>query len=281
MRTEKQVWVAALAMVAGSLAIATSAVADESRSGQRRSSSEPVALLDAIQNESIAVVVRPLHAREVRVEIRNKTDQALRIEFPKTLVAAPVLAQFLPPGNPFGPPGGNGNGLFNGGGGQGAPPQVLGVAAQPNFANAPGPNNRRNNPFIFNVPAEKIVRVTLSSLCLEYGKREPNPRNTYELRPLESFTDNSAVRELLETYGRGDVREEVAQIAAWHLASDMSWETMAGMTKLRSYGKVENVFNADALKAAKKLVDGLPSSRKSERSPSNRVASSQPVSRSP
>ena len=41
---------------------------------------------------------------------------------------------------------------------------------------------------LFNVPAEKVGKIKVVTVCLEHGKIEPNSRVVYELRPIESFT---------------------------------------------------------------------------------------------
>ena len=109
--------------------------------------------------------------------------------------------------------------------------------------------------------------MTLPSVCLEYGKREPYPRVPYEIRPLESFTDNTSVRELIETLGAGKCTQDIAQLAAWHLSNNMGWDEMASMTVRRANGHIEPRFDRDDLQKAKQLVDELPSSKAKSKTP--------------
>ena len=49
---------------------------------------------------------------------------------------------------------------------------------------------------MFNVAPERVRKFKVGTVCLEHGKKDPNPRVPYELRPIESFTSNTKVHEL-------------------------------------------------------------------------------------
>jgi hypothetical protein len=72
----------------------------------------------------------------------------------------------------------------------------------------------------------------------------------YEVRPLESFTTNPKVRELLVLLGRGAVTQRVAQIVAWHANSDMSWEMLAAKQVERLGLASYPYFSPDEMRAA-------------------------------
>jgi hypothetical protein len=50
---------------------------------------------------------------------------------------------------------------------------------------------------------------------------------TYEVIPLDSYTDNLVLQELLKMYGSGRIDQPAAQAAAWHLTDKMSWQDLA------------------------------------------------------
>ena len=56
----------------------------------------------------------------------------------------------------------------------------------------------------------------MTTVCLEHGKPDPNPKMTYKMIPLEEFTDNSQVHLLCEALGRDSLTQNTAQAIAWH-----------------------------------------------------------------
>ena len=51
------------------------------------------------------------------------------------------------------------------------------------------------------VAPEKVESLKVPTVCLEHGKAEPRPTVPYEIRPLESFTNRPAVKELCRMLG--------------------------------------------------------------------------------
>jgi hypothetical protein len=197
------------------------------------------------------------------LHLENKTEKPLSIQFPAALAGLPVLAQFGPfAGGLNAPFGGNANGNNRGGN----PLQALGIGGP--FGQATGQGGPQGNPFgnpfgngFMNVPVGKVSKLTLPAVCLNYGKTEPTPRNPYSLHPLASHNASPVLREIIESLAKGNVAQDIAQLAAWHIANDMSWESMRHMTVRRPYGKVEPVFSSSALAKAKKFVEQLPASK--------------------
>jgi hypothetical protein len=62
---------------------------------------------------------------------------------------------------------------------------------------------------------------------LEHGKKEPAAHIPYEIRPIESFSKDVQVKELLTLLGQGHLDQRAAQAAAWHFANGMSWDELA------------------------------------------------------
>jgi len=80
---------------------------------------------------------------------------------------------------------------------------------------------------MFNVAPEKVGKLKVTTVCLEHGKAEPRPAVKYEIKPIESFTDKPEVHQLCRMLGTGKIPQRAAQVAAWHLNNDMSWQELA------------------------------------------------------
>src|SRR6185295_13229414 len=100
-----------------------------------------------------------------------------------------------------------GQGGGNQAGGQGGGTQGLGVAS----GNGGGRRNRGGGGGpggVFNVPAGKVIKVKLNSVCLEYGKPEPHAHNEYVIQPIETLCDKTEVVSILRSLGDGEVSQE-------------------------------------------------------------------------
>jgi len=217
--------------------------------------SQSVEFFAALDEGQIAATVIPRDSRQLTVQVENKTDKPLSIRLPESIGAVPVLAQFGNPNqgfNPFdnnqqqaqglgGPFGGpqNGNNPFGGG-------------QQFNFPGGP----------LFNVLPGKIVKKKLPCVCLEFGKPDPRPRIPYRIERLENVCSKPGVREVLIVLGSGRCNQKTAQIAAWHLANDMSWEQLAGLKHKLANGSMRPRFSAAELQLAKRVVEQLPSKKR-------------------
>jgi hypothetical protein len=104
----------------------------------------------------------------------------------------------------------------------------------------------------FNVAPEKVRKINVAVVCLEDGKEDPTPRMAYRIVPIESFTDKGEVIELCKMLGRGELPQNTAQAAAWHLANGLSWEALAAKDKHRSAttGFSEKYFTAEEIQLA-------------------------------
>ena len=103
----------------------------------------------------------------------------------------------------------------------------------------------------FNVAPDKVGKIKVTTVCLEHGKLDPNPRVPYEIRPIESFTQNQRVIEVCKMLGRGELAQNVAQAAAWHLGNGLSWEELAAKDRVKlSNGYTEKWFSSQELAVA-------------------------------
>lgn len=184
-----------------------------------------VAFFDAIEEGAIEVKVFPKDATQAKVVVKNKTDKPMRIEVPEAFVGVPVLAQFgggRGGGGRGGRGGGGGRGGRGGGGGGGN--QSFGGGGG-GFGGGGGRGGGGGG--VFNIGPDAVMKKTLTTVCLEHGKEDPQPRIPYELKPIETFTKDAKVVEVLGMLGRGEVSQEVAQAASWHLTDNLSWQELA------------------------------------------------------
>jgi hypothetical protein len=204
-----------------------------------RRASEGVAreLFDAIDAGLIDAKLILRDETAGRVLITNKTKQPLTIRLPEAFAGVPALAQFNLPGLN---PGLNGNNNPNNGG------VNQGVGA--------GQGNWNNNG-LFSIEPEKAIKVKIVAVCLEHGKREPNVHVAYRLLPLDDFTSDAKVIDVVGKLGRGELDQKSAQAAAWHLADGLSWKQLAAKVGVRHIGgRTEPFFTAAHLERAKSAV---------------------------
>jgi hypothetical protein len=205
-----------------------------------------VELFAAIERGEVEVVLIPRDSKKVTIQFANKTDKPLNVRLPEAFGAVPVLAQILP--------GGGGGPLFGGGGGAA---QGLGIPG--------GGGNPLLGGGLMNIPPGKIVKVKRPAVCLEHGKPEPGPRLPYRIAKLEEVSDDAGVRELLTQYPLNRGNQRIAQLAAWHLANDKTWTELDALTIKHINRQVTRQFSREEIRAARRLVEALPSQRAEER----------------
>jgi len=189
---------------------------------------ERVKLFDGMKKGVLKVKVILKNDKRGNVLIENTTDKPLTVELPKAVVAVHVLKQFMGGGQGGGAGGlgGGQSGQSGGGQNQSSGGGFGGQGGGGQGGGGYGGGSGGGGGF-FSIPPEKIVRIPYRSVCLEHGKPEPRPRCTYRLIPVEQYTKNPALRELLELVGTGRINPQAAQAAAWHLSSNMSWRQLA------------------------------------------------------
>ncbi|HBJ33610.1 MAG TPA: hypothetical protein DDZ51_02385, partial [Planctomycetaceae bacterium] len=84
------------------------------------------------------------------------------------------------------------------------------------------------------VPAERQLKLKVTTVCLEHGKADPSPRVAYKMIPAEQFTQDARVLEVCRLLGYSRMTQNVAQAAAWHLTDGLAW------IELRNKVKSEN-----------------------------------------
>ncbi len=231
------------------------------RSEKTRPHGEQIDLFAAVKGGQLAVQFIPQDENRGRLLVTNKSDTPLSVKLPDSFAGVPVLAQA---GNfPFG---NNGVGFW--------PQQQPQQQQQQQFPGStlssspsnsktpqrvgggggtvgPGQNGLRG---LFNVAPEATLQVKLETVCLDYGHPSPRPAMKYEIRPVADATDKAGVAELCELLGRREIGHRAAQLAAWHLSNDMSWEKLAGLRTKQAIGTIPS-YTKDEIAAAKKAVE--------------------------
>lgn len=203
-----------------------------------------VELFGAMEAGQLEVKFIPKSSLEANLLIENKTSEPLNIKLPKAFAGVPVLAQFGGGGG-FG--GQRGGGFGGGGGGQSVGGGFGGGGGGIGGGGFGGGGQ-------FNVPAERVGKLEVPCVCLEHGKPEPRPAMEYEIKPIEEFTKDPAVAELLKMFGKGQLNHAAAQAAAWHLANGMSFEELAAKRIIRAGGTTYPYFHPNAIRAAIEIV---------------------------
>jgi hypothetical protein len=234
-----------------------------------------VELFAAMEKGDIEVKLIPKDAKGGNVLITNKTDKPLKIALPEAFAGVPILAQFggIGGGGGFGG-GGLGGGLAAGGLGGGGAGQ--GFGAQQGLGGGFGGGGGGlgggggfggggggfggggfggGGGGLFNVAPEKTGKIKVTTVCLEHGKDEPNPRIAYTLAPLKSFKDDPKVYEVCAMLGRGEIDQASAQAAAWHLTDRLSFQELAAKIGIKHLnGSTEPFFAPEQVVRASQIV---------------------------
>jgi hypothetical protein len=226
-----------------------------------------VELLSAMESGEIKVQLIMKDSTEATVLVENTTKEPLNVRLPEAFVG--VLAQ-VDGGDPFGGGGGGNNGGNQGGGfGGGFGGGGGGFGGGGGLFNVPPERGD-----IFNVPAERIGAVKIAGVCLEHGKPDPNPRVKYLLKPVEAFSSDPALKQMLRLFGQKAINQRVAQAAAWHIASKMSWRELADK-KIKRLGGAppQPYFSAQELASAVRLVEAAKVAAEEEAKKAPRTSS--------
>jgi hypothetical protein len=183
-----------------------------------------VELFKAMDDGDVDVRVVMKDSKEGVLKIQNKTDQPLNVKLPEAFGTVPILAQQ------------NNNVNRNNN------------AAQ---ANGAGNNNMMNAGYI---APEKVAQIPFPAVCLEHGKPEPRASIPYTIKPIEQVTDKPEVIEVCRMLGKGQINQRAAQVAAWHLNNNMSWQQLAAKRVKHANGTSEPYFSPLEIKAGMQVV---------------------------
>jgi hypothetical protein len=177
---------------------------------------------DAVESGDLNAKMIVMNDHEARLILTNNTKQPLNLKLPEAFAGVPVMAQFGGGGGARGGGARGGGGRTTGGGGGGQ--QSVGGGGG---GLGGGVGGGGGGGGFFSVPPEKPQKLDFAVLCLEHGKREPSSATAYKIVPAESILDRAAVVELLKAFGRGELKHQAAQAAAWNLNNDMNWNQLA------------------------------------------------------
>lgn len=224
------------------LAVAlTAMVTANDRAPTARPAATEIELFAGIERGDLEVKLIPQSDKEANLLIKNKTKQPVSVRLPQAFAGVPVLAQL--------------DGGFGGGGRQrnndndNNQNQALGGGLGGGGLGGGGLGGGA-----FNVAPEKVGKLKAACVCLEHGKENPNPRVPYELRPIEKYTKDAKVHEVLKLLGDGKVNQRIAQAAAWHFANRLSWEQLANKKIDRLGRPDEPYFSPAELQSAMQLA---------------------------
>ncbi len=242
-------------LVIGALAVAASAA--ERKKAATTAKADNVEMFAAIERGDIEVKLVVKDDTEANVLIKNKTKRPLNVGLPEAFAGVPVLAQL-----------GAGLGNNNNDGDDNNQNQAVGGGMM-----GGGMGGGMMGGMGFNVAPEKVGKLKVACVCLEHGKKDPNPRVQYEIKKIDDFTKDAKVHEVLKMLASGKVPQRIAQAATWHFANDMSWDQLAAK-KVNRLGVPDTAyFTQSELRAAlqvsmaaEKLADAKKDSQQSSSS---------------
>lgn len=198
---------------------------------QHDPNAEEVELFQGIEDGQLTVKLIQKDPFTGNVLIENTTDKPLTVKLPEAVVGVPKhLAQFGAGG--FGGQGGGGFGGGGLGGQQGGGQQQTGGGFGGGGLGGGGLGGGGGffgggGGGFGSIPPEAVASIPLNTVCLQHGKPDPTSRTDYVLVPVDQYTDDPALRELLKVVGSGKVDKQAAQAAAWHLTDKMSLAELA------------------------------------------------------
>jgi hypothetical protein len=100
-----------------------------------------------------------------------------------------------------------------------------------------------------------VGKLKMTSVCLEYGKPDPNPHIAYELKPIDAYTSDAKTIEAVKMLAGGEIDQHSAQAVAWHFANGLSWEELASkVAAIHLGGRREAFFSEAHIQRAKKIA---------------------------
>ncbi|MFK8111861.1 MAG: hypothetical protein AB8B91_06650 [Rubripirellula sp.] len=225
----------------GSMLVPVSAHADRPTVGESATD-----LFDGIEQGKISVEFIPLGADRANLLVKNMTGKPLHVRLPAAFAGVPVLPQL---GG-----GGGGAGGFGGAGGGGGGGQSVGGGGGGGLGGGGGGGGGG----IFRVAPQRLMKVSVPTVCLEHGKPDPKPKMKYKIVPLDQVTSDPKVHLLCNALGSARVSQSVAQAAAWNLMDGLTWDELASKSRVESkYTGKTPFFNSSEIAEAAAVVQKL------------------------
>ena len=211
-------------------------------------------LFEAEEQQLVSLRYIPNDAKSAQIIVTNRTRRPLTLRLPAAFAGIPVLAQM----GGMGGMGGGNQGGFAAGGIGGGPQTTAGGAGGlggQGMNGMGGGGMGMGGGGAFSIPPERSRTFRVPTVCVEYGKREPSSRMPYKLVKADTFSSDPKLAFVLESLGRGELSQKVAQAAAWHIANGLTWEKLAA-EKIDHAGGIpdEPYFSQVELFAAHRVV---------------------------
>jgi hypothetical protein len=237
-----------------------------------------VDLFDAMKSGDIEVKLILKDSTGGNVTIANKTDKPLTIKLPQAFAGVPALAQFGGGGMGMGGGGMMGGGMGGMGSGGMGGNQGFGGGMGGGMMGGMGGGGMGGmgggGGGFFNVAPEKVGKLKVVGVCLEHGKKDPNTRVAYKLVPIETFTKDPQLIEVVKMVGSGEIRQHAGQAAAWHLANGLSWKQLANKIGVKHLnGATKPYFTRSDLDLALRVTQVASHRAESQESESPEAAS--------
>ena len=210
-------------------------------------------LFEAEERQLVSLKYIPNDAKSAQIIVTNRTQRPLTLRLPASFAGIPVLAQMgMRDGG-----GGMGQAGF-GAGGIGGGPQATGggggMGGQ-GMNGMGGGGMGMGGGGAFSIPPERSRVFRVPTVCLEYGKHEPSSRMPYKLVRGDTFSSDPKLAVVLESLGRGELPQKVAQAAAWHIANGLTWEKLVAEKIDHAGGNPDEPYFSQAeLVAAHRVV---------------------------
>ena len=215
-----------------------------------------VDLFKAMEDGQVEARFIALGPDKANLIVENKGDQPLTIQLPEAFAGVPINAQFGGGGMGGGGLGGGGMGGGGLGGGGGGGQAVGGGGMGGGMGGmGGGMGGGGMGGGFMRVPPSKKSKVSFQTVCLEHGKPDPNAKMAYKIIPLEQFSADPEIREVVKALGNRKIDQATAQAAAWHLTDDLDWNKLRSMNRVESkYTGNVRYFSDAQLKVAFQLV---------------------------
>lgn len=226
-----------------------------------------VELFKGMEEEKLSTKLLQKNSKTGNLLIENLTKETITVQMPESFVGVHVLNQ-----------GGLGGGLGGGQQGGGGGGQTAGGGGGAQQGGGGGGAAAGGGGGFFSIPPEMVVRIPVTSVCLEFGKPEPSLRMEYRIHPVESVSKDPILKELLNLVATGRINSNVAQAAAWNIANGKSWQELSQLKFNRLAQPDTPQFSYAELAYAQQLV-AAAKQRAADKAEKNGTKSEEPVRR--
>lgn len=240
------------------------------QAAEEKETPRSVEFFEAKEKGLIEVKFSARNSLDAVMVVKNLTDEHLEVSKPFAFSAVPVLAQmdFFGGGDMGGMSGDSGGSRRGGRGGRsgssssssGSNSNNSNQSSGGGYGGGSGGSNNRSGGGSrggggsgWSIAPNRSARDRVKTVCLEHGKKEPNIKIKYDVRPIEEVAVSPEVALLCAQVGTGQIDQNAGQAAVWHANCDMSWDELEAKTTAKQYGNpfVNPYFSREQLDIAK------------------------------